>query len=257
MAIKYQTINEFLLSPFGISSDVNKDSTYNTKYLSFVSSNKIRLYAVCEIEESFYYHIKIPSESHKNENYEYDVVIRFFTDDSNIANDTHLRRYNIQFFSNSPSFMYQYAYLYKKEGFLIEALYDKLDADYIDTPPEKTNANMVKSYDKSIYFACKFLTDAKFKYLEKNGVINLKKIDKRKFFQNISDFKSVRMDQALISEERKIQNILKKKSKNFGKDNNKKLANKSTSLRGKSSINVLKKKTGKAKITGKKPIRKK
>ena len=87
MAIKYQTNNEFLLSPFGISSDVNKDSTYSTKYLSFVSSNKIRLYAVCEIEESFYYHIKIPSESHQNENYEYDVVIRFFTDDSNIAND--------------------------------------------------------------------------------------------------------------------------------------------------------------------------
>ena len=260
MANKYQTITEFLLSPFNNPSDANKDSTYNTKYSAYVSTNKIRIHAVSVIEDSYYYHIKIPSESNKDGNFEYDVVIRFFTDKEDVAKEPHLRRYYIQFFSNSPSFMYQYAYLYKQEGFLIEALYDKLDPDYIDTPPEKTNSSMVKSYDKSIYFACRFLTETKFRYLEKNGVINSKKISDRKFFQNISDFKSVKMEQSIISEEKKISSLLKKKTDTKEKksiNTNKKISTTSTSLGGKTSINVIKKKTGKAKIVARKGLRKK
>ena len=204
--------------------------------------------------------ISFPSESNKDGNFEYDVVIRFFTDKEDVAREQHLRRYYVQFFSNSPSFMYQYAYLYKQGGFLIEALYDKLDPDYIDTPPEKTNSSMVKSYDKSIYFACRFLTETKFKYLEKNGVINSKKIDGRKFFQNITDFKSVKMEQSIISEEKKIKSLLQKKTDTREKkttNTNKKLSTMTTSLGGKTSINVVKKKTGKSKIVAKRGVRKK
>ena len=260
MASKFQTITEFLLSPFNNPNDVNKDSTYSSKYSSYVSTNKIRLNAVCVIEESYYYHIKIPSESNKDGNYEYDVVIRFFTDSEDVMKDTHLRRYYVQFFSNSPSFMYQYAYLYKQEGFLIEALYNKLDPDYIDTPPEKTNSNMVKSYDKSIYFACRFLSELKFRFLDKNGVINNRKISDSKFFNNITDFKSVKMEQSLISEERKIKSLLKKKTDTKDKrtiNTNKKASSKSTSLGGITSINVIKKKTGKAKIVARRGLKKK
>ena len=151
MTSKYQTLSGFLIAPFHDRSNLEKDVTYDSKYKAFVSSNKIRIFAMCVIEDSYYIHVKIPSESQKNGKYEYDVVIRFFTDNPEILKQDTLRHYYIQFFSNSPSFMYQYAYLYKKEGFLIEALYDKIDADYIDTPPEKTNASMKTSYDKSIY----------------------------------------------------------------------------------------------------------
>lgn len=260
MANKYQNISEFLVSPFNSASDINKDTTYNTKYTAFVSSSKIRIKAVCAIEDSYYYHILIPSESNKGGNLNYDVVIRFFTDDNDVATETHLRRYYVQFFSNSPSFMYQYAYLYKQGGYLIEALYDKLDPDYIDTPPEKTNANMVKSYDKSIYFACRFLTETKFRYLDKNGIIKSKMVSSNKFFQNISDFKSIKMEQTLIQEEKKITGLLKKKSDSkISKlsNINKKTGTMSTSLGGKTSIHVIKKKTGKGKIVGKKGIKKK
>ena len=80
MAKNFQTINEFLQNPFHTATDVNKDATYKSKYLTSSANNKIRLVAICVIEGSYYYHVRIPSESQKNENYEYDVVIRFFTD---------------------------------------------------------------------------------------------------------------------------------------------------------------------------------
>lgn len=212
MTSKYQTISGFLIAPFRDRTNVEKDVTYDSKYRSFILSNKIRIFAMCVIEDSYYIHIKVPSESQKNGNYEYDVVIRFFTDNPETRAQDTLRNYYIQFFSNSPSFMYQYAYLYKKEGFLIEALYNKLDADYIDTPPEKTNKEMKKSYDKSIYFACRFLSDQKFRYLNKKGYLLSKKIDEKKFFSNISDFKSIKLDQSLINEEKKLSDLINQKA---------------------------------------------
>lgn len=248
MASKYQTLTGFLLSPFHKKADVSKDTEYSTKYREFILSNKIYIKAICIIEESYYIHIKVPSESQKNGNYEYDVIIRFFTDDPEVASQNHLRNYYIQFFSNSPSFMYQYAYLYKEGGYLIKALYDKLDADYIDTPPTKTNSDMKLSYDKSIYFACKYLSDMQFRYLSKTGPINMKKVDEHKFFSNVTDFKSIKFDATLMSEEKKLTKLLDNKSprkrKNVNKETTKKIPTKSTSKDKRLSITYTTKKKG-------------
>lgn len=255
---KYQTLSGFLLSPFHRKEDVKKDQEYDTKYRQFALTNRIRIHAMCIIEDSYYIHIKVPSESQSNNNqeYNYDVVIRFFTDSTEQLNQPHLRGYVMQFFSNSPSFMYQYAYLYKQEGFLIEALYNKLDADYIDTPPEKTNTRMIKSYDKSIYFACRFLSEHRFRYLDKNGVLRSKKVTPEKFFRNISDFKSIKMDQALISEERKLGKELDKAKKSgkksisdeSGYKNGGKKINATKNTNKRTSINYVVKKVGNKKV---------
>ena len=253
MASKYQTLSNFLLSPFNRKEDLSKDISYSDKYRTFVEKNSIRIYAMCVIEDSYYIHMKVPSESQKDSNYEYDVVIRFFTDDPVVASQNNLRSYYIQFFSNSPSFMYQYAYLYHKEGFLIKALYDKIDADYIDVPPTKTNANMITSYDKSIYFACRYLSEMKFRYLDKRGPLRNKEVSEKKFFQNISDFRSVKIDATLISEEKKLKKSVDSKKKSLPNIKNmigKKIATTSTTKKGKNSINVVKKKTSNKKITG-------
>lgn len=212
MASKYQTLSGFLIAPFNNEESLQRDAEYDSKYRKFILSNSIKIHAMCELEDSYYIHIKIPSESQKNNNYEYDVVIRFFTDKPDILKQDTLINYYIQFFSNSPSFMYQFAYLYNKEGYLIKALYNKIDADYINTPPEKTNKEMKTSYDKSIYFACRYLSEQKFRYLNKRGRLLSKKIDPKKFFANISDFKSVKLDQALMSEERKLSALIKEKA---------------------------------------------
>jgi hypothetical protein len=255
---KYQTLEDFLRSPFHKTQVHHaKNKEYDDKYNKFLIDNKIVVAGMTVVENSYFIHIKIPSESRSKDGqeYSYDVIIRFFTTDPEVMNEKHLRNYHIQFFSNSPSFMYQYAYLYNKEGFLIQALYSKLDADYIDKAPEKTNAEMKLSYDKSIYFACKFLCESKFKYLQKHGVITIKKKPSSKFFRDISDFKSVKFDSYLLAEEKKLTKELdkhnsfakkmheKEKERNAGK----KTATKNTSQV--SSVNKVQKKTGKPKVT--------
>lgn len=197
----YQTISEFLREPFGQSDDREKLSKYNSMYVA--NQSKIVLAGYTQVDKSYYFHVKIPSESQKEENVYYDVVIRFFTDKKDAMNSSHLRDYYIQFFSNSPGFIYNYAYVYRMNGFLIEFLYKKLDPDYFDKLPEKRNSELKLSYDKSIYFACRFLSEKKFRVLNKFGVATGKKLSPDKFFKGIRDFQTVKLESELISIEKK------------------------------------------------------
>lgn len=210
---KYQTIQEFMRRPFENFDSMDKDTKYEALYKNYVSQNKIRIEGFVNIENSYYVHIKIPSESQttdKNKKYEYDVVIRFFTDKPELLLAGSFRAYYMQFFSNSPSFIYKYAYVYKQHDYLIEALYNKLDPEFKDVAPEKTNSNMEVSYDKSIYFACKFLSDHQFRYMNKHGVLRMKKKTPEKFFRDISDFKSVKFDQDIMAAEKKLKGSIEK-----------------------------------------------
>lgn len=241
MSKKYQTLSEFMRSPFHRTDSMEKDMKYEAKYNEFIRENKIYVAGYMNIEDSYYIHIKVPSESQKAGKYEYDVVIRFFTDDPSVLKSLSLRAYYIQFFSNSPSFIYKYAALYKKEGYLIDLLYNKLDPDYVNVMPEKTNSDMELSYDKSIYFACKFLSAAKFRVLNKGGILLQKKKTPVAFLAGISDFRSVKFDQELLATEKKMQKTLgisEKKAKDKAKskipDIHRKMAQQSTSQSQKS-----------------------
>lgn len=208
---KYQSIGEFMHSPFGLNSSMEKNNKYESLYNTFVQSNKIYIAGYTNIEDSYYVHVKIPSESQKDGKYEYDVVIRFFTDKPELRRVNSLRAYYMQFFSNSPSFIYKYAALYKKEDYLIKVLYDKLDPEYSNVMPTKTNADMELSYDKSIYFACKFLSDGRFRYLNKVGLLLQKKKTPAKFFSDISDFQSIKFDRELMDVEKKLKRDIQNK----------------------------------------------
>ena len=90
-------------------------------------------------------------------------------------------------------------------------MYDKLDKNYIDKLPEKTNANLELSYDSSIYFACKYLIDKKF------GIRTLtKKKTNEQFFHEITNFESVKVDNSLIDADKKLKkqfDLLKRQKK--------------------------------------------
>lgn len=261
MAVKYQTLPDFVRRPFGRNADSSKDQTYDKKYREYVKDTRIRIKAITNIGDSYYFHLKIPSESHKDRDYSYDVVIRFFTDDPVAINQPNLINYYIQFFSNSPSFIYQYAYVYKKKGYLIEELFNKLDSEYEDKPPKKTNPNQVVSYDKSIYFAVRFLYEQRFRVLVKRGYVSFRSVRPDKFFRDIADFQAVKFDQTIIAEEKRLQKELEKdssvgvKSKTVisGKKEHKVNTNRNAAT---ASITVVKKKNGKSKIvTKKRPTR--
>lgn len=257
-SIKYQTLSEFIRSPFNKRDAMAKNTKYETMYQKFMSENKIRIAGYMEVEDSYYIHVKIPSESNKGENYEYDVVIRFFTDRIETQAQPSLTSYYIQFFSNSPGFIYQYATLYKREGYLIESLYNKLDPEFMDKMPEKTNNGMELSYDKSIYFACRHLSEMKFRVLNKKGIILQKKKTPDRFMADISDFKSVKFDQDMMNADKQLKRQLEAKRQSEKmiqkrvSDSHRSPSSKSTTKGSPSSITYAVKKTGAGNIKKKK-----
>lgn len=263
MLNKYQTIASFMRQPFNQTDSMEKNREYEKLYEQFTRKNKIYVAGYTEIEDSYYIHIRVPSESQQG-NYEYDVVIRFFTDDPAVLAQTSLTPYYIQFFSNSPGFIYRYAVLYKQKGYLIEALYNKMDPEFKDVMPEKTNPDMKLSYDKSIYFACKFISERQFRILNKRGLLLQKKKSPEKFFLEISSFKSVKLDQDLLKAERSLKKEIEKQRNNKKKneqrrliDKHRKTAGKTTSKLVPSSVVRAVKKVGKVKVKAVKSTRRK
>lgn len=200
---KYQTLSEFVASPFRSKADLTRDKKYDMMYQNYIKSNSIYIKSYTTIEDSWYILIRVPSESQKGL-IEYDVVLRFFPESPDIALESHLRNYKIQFFSNSPGFIYHYAYLYYMNGYLIHDLYNKSDMQSITTPPTTTNKDMTISYDKSIYFACRYLTSKQFGKLDKGGSMGAK-LPSDKFFNEISSFKDINTYNTILSEEKKLK----------------------------------------------------
>lgn len=247
----YQTITEFLASPFNLGQDIEKDRKYYYRYKELMSKSKIYVEGYTSISDDYYIHLKIPSES--NDTMYYDVVIRFFYPATSKLTDN-LKNYYIQFFSNSPGFMFKYAVLYKINGYLIEDLYNKMDPEYMDTLPTKSNPNLKldNAYDSTIYFACKFLSEHNFMYLSKFGIILQKKKTPDEFFKAISMFKDVKqkMDDNKKKASSKKITVTKTSTKRTSSNNLKRpVKNTSTSSSG---IHVTVKKTGSNNIRPKK-----
>lgn len=266
MEIKYefQTLSEFLRLPFGKADNRAKVEIYQREYQRV--KNRIKLNAHTIIDGAYYFHVLIPSESQKDRKMMYDVVIKFIAPDKKAELSSNIRYYYIQFFSNSPSFIYRYAVLYKKHGFLIENLYKKLDPNYFDKLPQTTNPNMDISYDKSIYYACLFLSNHRFKVLNKLGIGLGKELSPKDFFGEIRDFQSIKIETDLLNLEKKslkeadkkiskINNDMKLHEKKRELDSHRKTAVKSTAT-NKRVIIVGKKQAGKTTSTHKSITRK-
>ena len=206
----FQTIEEFLSRPFG--NEEKRNSEFEAKFLKLNREKRIRAIAHTRIDDDYLLHLSVGSDTNPTESY--DVVLLFFTDNEEIKKEITFKNYYVKFFSNSPSFIYQYAVLYKQNGFLIDMLYDKLDEKYKDTLPDKVNKDHKLSYDSSIYCACRYLQNhgGYFnKYL--NGASHKRS---EQFFREIKDFSDVKMINDIRNMDKKIDKELaenKKKSK--------------------------------------------
>lgn len=252
----FQTLQDFLNDPFH-GGEKEKIAEYEERYKKFTAQNKIKIVGYTKMDEDYYYYIVVPSNS---SNVNYDVVIKFFAIDKAVISQPTLRAYYIQLFSNSPGFMYNYAALYKAKGYLIESLYDKMDSAYADQLPTKQNKANKLSFDSSIYFACKILTENGAKHLNKLGTWSIHKYSPDKFFSNITSFQGIKMAGYIAKEEKKLSSI-EKSVLNETKRNNdphrKKSTLGATKSTGKSSIHRVVKKTGSKIGSRKSTVRKK
>ena len=203
--MQFQTIEEFLQVPFGTSEIKSND--YERMYKKLKTAKKIIIAGFTMIEDFYLMHIKIGSETFNGEFY--DVVIMFFTDNPAVKKQRTLESYYIKLFSNSPSFIYKYAALYKEHGYLIESFYEKLDPEYADKKPEKTNAEMKLSYDKSIYCAIRYLYDYRFIVLGKYGLLLQKKKTSEAFLKDIKNFGDIKFLQNFKKIEKTVERQMK------------------------------------------------
>ena len=148
----------------------NLNSKYTPKYNSYMSRHKIipfKIYRDHKENEEYLYHFQ--AESDKNNEVIYDIVIRFYTTEANVKQEPTLKNYKLQFFSNSPGFVFTYAYVYNKHGLLIDNLIGKIDQTALTVTPSKTNPRLGIGYDYSIFYCLRYLILNSF-YLEKREI---------------------------------------------------------------------------------------
>lgn len=127
-------------------------------------------------DEDYIVHMKIPSEQVPK--FYYDVIIRFFPpkDNGNVRQQKDLKNYNVQFFSNDPSFAYTFEHAFYVNNLFFVDLIPKSSPIFIKEKAIEKNPRDDIGYVKSLcfmYFAMREL-----KLFSKSSWINYTKYDK-------------------------------------------------------------------------------
>ena len=198
---------------------------------------------------TYIFHVKVPSESERDN--DYDVVIEFNPIDKTSLADESIINYNVRFFSNCPSFIFTYAYAYNEKNLFIDYLKKKLDDIVFKSAPTTKNPTNMVNFEKSIYFACKYLVEDK----------NLNKTFLKSFIQRFKkrDFIHSIRTQAEIMQEIKKSKLKVKEEKDKEKDKyekpkrTKNVLNKENTPNG---VNIIKSKTNTGNGSGVKKVNK-
>lgn len=203
-SVNYQTLSQFLEAPFG-AKDVDNRQRLLKSYGA--STNPVTVSGYTIVDNTYMIHLKVPSDS-KSGTF-YDVVIQFFSNLGEVQVGDSLENYFIQFFSNSPSFIYRYAVLYKQKGYMIDALQEKMDPEYADTLPTATNKDMKLTYDKSLFYACHFLlTKCRTTWLSKKYLKTRRMESLKEFLDDITSYEGKKIKFDLTDVTRKFKKEL-------------------------------------------------
>jgi len=215
-----QNLKAFIKNPAGPGSTAQGNiqiirDDLNRRFLKLVKEKPITL-DVYRDKDEYYFHFKIPSETERTNTY--DVVLHFTMGEDDFKYDNFINNYYMIFFSNSPNFVYTFAYTYNEYGLLIPHLANKYKDIVLDQNPLVRNPGEVVNYDKSIYFACHYIEENR-KYLNKMHLNSIAKpFDVKKFNELIRptdriDIDIKKEDKRLRDEKRKIKEDALKKPK--------------------------------------------
>lgn len=154
---------------------------------------------------SYIFHLIITTEANEKEN-TYDVVLKFDPSTKSDRFDGSIKNYNMKMFSNCPSFTYTYAYVAHINGLLVDGLRDKYDKETLKNPPIQRNPRLVLNYEKSIYYACK--------YIMEKGYLNKASIDAQSLRFNKTIFVEEIRTSSQINKEIRKEKVNKALNKN-------------------------------------------
>ena len=252
------TLQGYMDNPMGKGSTVfNKKvilDDLDSRYTKLLNTHKTFKTFIWIDKLEFYILVKIPSETH--ENVYYDVMLKFVEPNNDVRSDTNLNRYLMYVFSNSPSFVFTYANVYARNGFIVDFLLNKYRKEVVTQSPVIRNPNDVISYEKSIYYACKYLSEKKVLNKVTLG-LKAKKFSVKEISNEVKNTDTILLD---IQKAKRKASELKKKQKKEQEAAKKSLAKSSNKrqTQTKSSVNTIKPKpkvtATKSKIAPKKKI---
>ena len=154
------TFKEYINNPQGkgSASIPNRElikQNYSTEWDALcLRENGLILYHMYKGNEDYFIHYKIPSGI--IDKFYYDVVIRFFPPNGNkkaVMLETNLDNYEVQFYSNDPSFVFTYCYAFNSHHLFIKDLESKMSKRALKEPAKVKNPRNDIGYVKTIYFA--------------------------------------------------------------------------------------------------------
>lgn len=154
------TFRDYINNPMGRKNAVisNREMYrvyYTGKYNKLMVRENGKIdYSLYKHKDTYYIHLKIPSETVKE--FYYDVVIMFYPKDK-VTIAKSLEDYNVKFFSNDPSFTYTFAHAFVTNKVFIEDLKSKMSPLAIKKEAKEKNPKNEVGYVKTIYFAYLFM----------------------------------------------------------------------------------------------------
>ena len=151
-----QTLLEYLDNPAGKGNTAGNPAIIKANLIERYNKlkDKIEVNVYKRNDMNFLYHVIIPSETERENNY--DVVIEVYSDKPSIT----VKKWNFLLFSNSPGFAYTYAYAYNQYNMIIPELKSKLDKEFYSRPPYQRNPHEILMYNKTIFFAIYHITES-------------------------------------------------------------------------------------------------
>lgn len=255
------TYNQYIQNPMGIrNSVISNREMYREMYTKKWGEIKLRengniKYIIMRSKSDYYVYIKIPSEVVPK--FYYDIVVRFYPpkDKKAVEMERTIENYNVQFYSNDPSFVFTFAHSFKKNGLIFQDMNPRMSKLALKQNADVRNPTNQVGYVKSLYFA----------YLEIKNKGLLQKIsytaaipyDKNYLLSVIED-----ADIKIDKRQEEGKNLEKKKKRKNANDNKDTEENKTPTsphvitpknkISGKSKISAKSKISGKSKITGRK-----
>ena len=226
------TFDQYIANPMGIKNAVysNKEmyrQLYTEKLdkilLREVGNVKYHLYYD---KDNYYVFMKIPSEV--VENFYYDTVIMFYTNDETVKMKKTLKEYNVKFYSNDPSFVYTFAHAMLENDLFIRDLVPRMSKEAIKKVASEKNPKNEIGYVKSIYFTYLLMNNyglfQKIKF-ESEG----EKYDKKRLLSLITHADDKIKDRQIkgkeVADKKRAEKLKENRKKVYDDNNNRILSN--------------------------------
>ena len=158
--IEHISIAKMLQNPTGKNSAFFASRARIKAQLDSIFINNLRryrkeFYAVPYVDQqtkNIYYYVSVPSETFMINKVRWDCVIEIDYDSS-----LSLENRNAKFYTNSPSFIFTYAYVFNQQGLLPAFIKSKMPIQCLTQPPTIKNPVESRGFDKILYEALKYL----------------------------------------------------------------------------------------------------